>query len=117
MYAAIGSSVDNIQDGSQLQSFVIIPRILGFIVSTTIAANPSSSLATWLSMIPFTSPMVMMTRIPFGIPTWEIIVSLVILYASFVGVVWFAAKVYRVGIFMHGKKPTVKQLIQWARYK
>ncbi|MBD5366335.1 MAG: ABC transporter permease [Bacteroides sp.] len=117
MYAAIGSSVDNIQDGSQLQSFVIVPLILGFIVSTTIAANPSSSLATWLSMIPFTSPMVMMTRIPFGIPTWEIIVSLVVLYASFVAVVWFAAKVYRVGIFMHGKKPTVKQLIQWARYK
>ncbi|MDE7385681.1 MAG: ABC transporter permease [Muribaculaceae bacterium] len=117
MYAAIGSSVDNIQDGSQLQSFVIIPLIVGFIVSTTIAANPSSSLATWLSMIPFTSPMIMMTRIPFGIPTWEIILSLVILYVSFVGVVWFAAKVYRVGIFMHGKKPTVKQLIQWARYK
>lgn len=117
MYAAIGSSVDNIQDGSQLQSFVIIPLLVGFIVSTTIAANPTSSLAVWLSMIPFTSPMVMMTRIPFGIPTWEIIVSLVILYASFVGIVWFAAKIYRVGIFMHGKKPTVKQLIQWAQYK
>ncbi len=117
MYAAIGSSVDNIQDGSQLQSFVIIPLILGFIVSTTIAANPISSLATWLSIIPFTSPMVMMTRIPFGIPTWEIILSLVVLYLSFLGVVWFAAKVYRVGIFMHGKKPSLKQLIQWARYK
>ncbi|MCM1448991.1 MAG: ABC transporter permease [Clostridiales bacterium] len=117
MYAAIGSSVDNIQDGSQLQSFVIIPLIIGFLVSTTIAANPTSSLAVWLSMIPFTSPMVMMTRIPFGIPTWEIIVSLVILYASFVGIVWFAGKVYRVGIFMYGKKPTIKQLIQWSRYK
>ncbi len=117
LYAAIGSSVDNIQDGSQLQSFVIIPLIVGFIVSTTIAANPTSSLAVWLSMIPFTSPMVMMTRIPFGIPTWEIIVSLILLYLSFIAVVWFAAKVYRVGIFMHGKKPTVKQLIQWARYK
>lgn len=117
MYAAIGSSVDNVQDGSQLQSFVIIPLLVGFLVSTTIAANPSSSLAVWLSMIPFTSPMVMMTRIPFGIPTWEIIISLVILYASFVGVVWFAGKVYRVGIFMYGKKPTIKQLIQWSRYK
>lgn len=117
LYAAIGSSVDNVQDGSQLQSFVIIPLIVGFIVSTTVAANPTSSLAVWLSMIPFTSPMVMMTRIPFEIPTWEIIVSLIILYLSFLAVVWFAAKVYRVGIFMHGKKPTVKQLIQWARYK
>lgn len=117
IYAAIGSSVDNVQDGSQLQSFVIIPLIVGFIVSTTIAANPTSQLAIWLSMIPFTSPMVMMTRIPFGIPSWEIIVSLAVLYASFVGMVWFAAKIYRVGIFMHGKKPTIKELIQWARYK
>lgn len=117
LYAAIGSSVDNIQDGSQLQSFIIIPLIAGFILSTAIAANPTSTLATWLSIIPFTSPMVMMTRIPFGIPTWEIIVSLIVLYATFVAMVWFAAKVYRVGIFMHGKKPTIKQLIQWARYK
>ncbi len=117
MYAAIGSSVDNIQDGSQLQSFVIIPLLIGFVVSTTIAANPTSSLAVWLSMIPFTSPMVMMTRIPFGIPVPEVIASLVILYGSFIAIVWFAAKVYRVGIFMHGKKPSVKQLIQWARYK
>ena len=111
LYAAIGSSVDNIQDGSQLQSFVIIPLIVGFIVSTTIAANPTSSLAVWLSMIPFTSPMVMMTRIPFGIPTWEIIVSLILLYLSFIAVVWFAAKVYRVGIFMHGKKPDRKSVV------
>ena len=117
LYAAIGSAVDNVQDGSQLQSFIIIPLIIGFIVSTTVAANPSSSLAFWLSMIPFTSPMVMMTRIPFGIPMWDIITSLVVLYLSFLAVVWFAAKVYRVGIFMHGKKPNVKQLIQWARYK
>lgn len=117
LYAAIGSAVDNVQDGSQLQTFVIVPLIIGFIVSTTVASNPTSSLAFWLSMIPFTSPMVMMTRIPFGIPTWEIVTSLVMLYLSFVATVWFAAKVYRVGIFMHGKKPTVKQLIQWARYK
>lgn len=117
IYAAIGSSVDNVQDGSQLQSFVIIPLILGFLVSTTIAANPTSPLAVWMSMIPFTSPMVMMTRIPFGIPTWEIVVSLMLLYVTFFFMVWFAAKVYRVGIFMHGKKPTIKQLIQWARYK
>ena len=117
VYAAIGSSVDNVQDGSQFQSFLTIPLIVGFIVSTTIAANPNSQLALWLSMIPFTSPMVMMTRIPFGIPAWEIVVSLVVLYASFLGMVWFSAKIYRVGIFMHGKKPTIKELIQWARYK
>ena len=117
VYAAIGSSVDNVQDGSQFQSFLTIPLIVGFIVSTTIAANPNSQLALWLSIVPFTSPMVMMTRIPFGIPSWEIILSLIVLYASFLGMVWFAAKIYRVGIFMHGKKPTIKELIQWAKYK
>lgn len=117
LYAAIGSAVDNVQDGSQLQTFIIVPIILSLIFSTSIANNPNSELATWLSMIPFTSPMVMMTRIPYGIPAWETVTSLVILYASFVLMVWIAAKIYRVGIFMHGKKPSVKDLIRWARYK
>lgn len=117
IYAAIGSAVDNIQDGSQLQAFVIVPLIIGFILSTSIAANPTSGLAFWLSIIPFTSPMVMMTRIPFGIPIGEIILSLVILYVSFVIMVWIAGKVYRVGIFMHGKKPSIKDLVKWMRYK
>lgn len=117
LYAAIGSAVDNVQDGSQLQTVVIVPIILSLIVSTSIANNPNSELAVWLSMIPFTSPMVMMTRIPYGIPTWETVTSLVILYASFLLLVWLAAKIYRVGIFMHGKKPSVKDLVRWARYK
>lgn len=68
-------------------------------------------------MIPFTSPMVMMARIPFGIPTWEICLSLALLIAAFFFMIWVAAKIYRVGIFMYGKKPTVKELIRWARYK
>lgn len=115
--AAIGSAVDNIQDASQLQMIIVLPIIIGLVASMTSAADPTSGLAFWLSMIPFTSPMVMMSRIPAGIPTWEIIVSLVILAASIYGVVWVAAKIYRVGIFMYGKKPSVKEIIKWVKYK
>ncbi len=117
MNAAIGSAVDNVQDASQLQSVVMIPIILGLVMSMSIINDPNSTFATILSMIPFTAPMTMMTRIPFGIPTWEIITSLVILYISFIGMVWLSAKIYRVGIFMYGKKPTIKELIKWVKYK
>ena len=74
-------------------------------------------MAFWFSIIPFTSPVVMMARIPYDIPLWEILLSLAVLYASFVAMVWFAAKIYRVGIFMYGKKPTQKELFKWVRYK
>lgn len=117
IYAAVGSAVDNIQDASQLLTIAVVPIILGLMLSMQAAQNPSSGLAVWASMIPLTSPMVMMSRIPFGIPTWQIWVSLGVLYLSFVGMVWVAAKIYRVGIFMYGKKPTVAELIRWARYK
>ncbi len=117
IYAAIGSAVDNIQDAGQLQSVVIFPIIIGIIFGMTAASDPTSTMSEWMSMIPFTSPMVMMARIPFGIPAWEIAVSLVILYASFFVMVWVAGKIYRVGIFMYGKKPSVKELIRWMRYK
>lgn len=117
MNAAIGSAVDNVQDASQLQSVVMIPIILGLVMSMSVINDPNSTFATVLSMIPFTSPMTMMTRIPFGIPTWEIITSLIILYISFIGMVWLSAKIYRVGIFMYGKKPSIKELIKWINYK
>lgn len=117
IFAAIGSAVDNIQDASQLQSFAIIPIIIAMIFSLSVGNDPNSTLAVWMSMIPFTSPMVMLARIPFDIAAWQVWVSLFILYASFVAVAWIAAKIYRVGIFMHGKKPSVKDLIRWARYK
>lgn len=117
IYAAIGSAVDNIQDAGQLQSIVVFPIIIGIVVAMQAASDPGSSMAMWTSMIPFTSPMVMMARIPFGIPAWEIAVSLIILVISFFIVVWFAAKIYRVGIFMYGKKPSFKELIRWMRYK
>lgn len=117
IYAAIGSAVDNIQDAGQLQSVVVFPIIIGLIFAMTAAADPNSTMALVLSLIPFTSPMVMMVRIPFGIPAWEIVTSLILLYISFVIMVWIAAKIYRVGIFMYGKKPTIRDLIRWASYK
>ena len=117
IFAAIGSAVDNIQDASQLQSFAVLPIILALVFSLTVAQEPNSTLAVWLSMIPFTSPMVMLCRIPFSIPGWEIAVSVAILYLSFVVMAWISGKIYRVGIFMYGKKPNIKDLIRWARYK
>ena len=117
IFAAIGSAVDNIQDASQLSSIPTIPIIAAIVCATTIGTDPNSSLAMWLSMFPFTSPMIMVVRIPFGIPTWQIWVSIVILFATFLLMVWVAAKIYRVGIFMYGKKPSIKELIRWARYK
>lgn len=117
IFAAIGSAVDNIQDASQLQSFAIIPILVALVFSMSVAADPNTTAAFWFSMIPFTSPMVMLARIPFGIPGWEIWVSALVLYISFVIMAWIAAKIYRVGIFMYGKKPTVRDLMRWARYK
>lgn len=117
IFAAIGSSVDNIQDASQLQTFAILPIIIALVFSLSIGNDPNSTAAVWLSMIPFTSPMVMLSRIPFDVASWQIWVSLAILYASFVGMAWIAGKIYRVGIFMYGKKPTIKDLIRWAKYK
>lgn len=117
LYAAIGASVDNAQDGAQLQVFCIVPVIVGLMFAMTIGQNPDSSLATALSMIPFTAPMIMMSRIPSGVPATEIMASLAILYASIVAIIWFTAKIYRVGIFMYGKKPNIKELIKWAKYK
>ncbi len=117
LYAAIGSSVDNIQDAGQFQSIVVFPILIGFVLAMSIANDPNSTMATVMSLIPFTSPMVMIARIPFGIATWEIVTSLVILYISFILLVQLAAKIYRVGIFMYGKKPSIKEIIKWINYK
>ena len=117
MFAAIGSAVDNIQDASQLQTAAIMPIIIALVISMSVATDPNSPLAFWTSLLPFTSPMIMMMRIPFGIATWEIALSLGILYISIIGMIWIAAKIYRVGIFMYGKKPSLKELIRWINYK
>ena len=115
MFAAVGSAVDSMQDASQLQTPITVPIILALILAMSVFNDPGSSLAFWGSVVPFTSPVVMMARIPFGIPTWEIILSLVILYISVAGMAWVAGKIYRVGVFMHGKKPTLKELLSWIR--
>ncbi len=115
MFAAVGSSVDSIQDANQLQTPITMPIILALILAMSVFNDPNSSLAFWGSVIPFTSPIVMMARIPFGIPTWQIVLALVLLYISVVGMAWVAGKIYRVGIFMHGKKPSYKELWQWLR--
>lgn len=117
IYAAVGSAVDNIQDASQLVSIATVPIILAMVIGMAVVQDPSSTLAMWTSVIPFTSPVVMMARIPFGIPAWQIVVSVAVLYASFFALVWLSAKIYRVGIFMYGKKPSIAELIRWARYK
>lgn len=117
MFAAVGSAVDNVQDASQLQMPITLPIILALLMMFVVIKDPNSQLAFWFSIIPFTSPIVMMARIPYDIPLWEVALSLVVLYASFVGMVWFAAKIYRVGIFMYGKKPSLKELFKWIRYK
>ena len=116
-YASIGAAVDNETDSQQFLLPIIMPLILGvYIGFFTVMNDPNGTIATVFSMIPLTSPIVMMMRIPFGVPAWQIILSMVILFATFLGVVWFAAKIYRVGILMYGKKPTWKELAKWLRY-
>lgn len=116
MFAAIGSLVDNNTDSQQFTLPVTVPLIIAIISAVYIVNDPDSSLAVWLSMIPFTSPVVMMVRIPFGIPIWQVVVSVILLAGTFVGMTWVAAKVYRTGILMYGKKPTYKEIFKWLKY-
>ncbi len=117
MFAAVGSAVDNEADTQQLQLPISLPLILGFIIMYASVRDPNGSLAFWGSVIPFTSPIVMMARLPYGVPLWQLVLSLVLLYATFVAIAWLAARIYRVGIFMYGKKPTWKDLAKWIAYK
>ena len=82
----------------------------------TVINDPHGTVATVFSLIPLTSPIVMLMRIPFGVPLWELILSMVILFATFFGVVWFASKIYRIGILMYGKKPSYKEIFRWLKY-
>lgn len=117
MYAAIGSAVDTPQDAAQFNGIIMMPVIVAIMVMMSVMNDPNSDLVFWCSMIPFTSPIVMMARIPFGIPTWQVAVSLVVLFISFFLMVWVAARIFRVGVFMHGKKPTWKDLGVWIKMK
>lgn len=116
-YAAIGAAVDNETDSQQFLMPIIMPLILGvYIGFFTVVNDPHGTVATVFSMVPLTSPIVMMMRIPFGVPLWQIVLSTSILFGTFFGVVWFASKIYRVGILMYGKKPTWKELYKWLKY-
>lgn len=116
-YASIGAAVDNETDSQQFLLPIIMPLILGvYIGFFTVINDPHGTVATVFSMIPLTSPIVMMMRIPFGVPWWQIVISVAILFGTFLGVVWFAAKIYRVGILMYGKKPSWKELFKWLKY-
>jgi len=116
-YAAIGAAVDNETDSQQFLLPIIMPLILGvYIGFFTVINDPHGNIATIFSMIPLTSPIVMLMRIPFGVPWWQIVLSIAILFGTFLGVVWFASKIYRVGILMYGKKPTWKELYKWLKY-
>lgn len=116
-YAAIGAAVDNETDSQQFLLPIIMPLILGvYIGFFTVMNNPHGTVAIVFSMIPLTSPIVMLMRIPFGVPWWQILISITILFGTFFFVVWFAAKIYRVGILMYGKKPSWKELYKWLKY-
>ncbi|MBR5603024.1 MAG: ABC transporter permease [Bacteroidales bacterium] len=116
VFAAIGSMVDNETDSQQFSTVVALPLMISIICAPTLVNNPDSSLGLWLSMIPFTSPVAMMIRIPFGVPYLQVGISLSILIITFVGITWLAAKIYRTGILMYGKKPSWKEIWKWLRY-
>ena len=117
IYAAIGAAVDNETDSQQFMLPVLMPLMIAVYVGfATVINDPHGNIATLFSMIPFTSPIVMLMRIPFGVPWWQILISLFILFTTFLGVVWVAAKIYRVGILMYGKKVSYKELYKWLKY-
>lgn len=116
-FAAIGAAVDTDTDVQQFMLPVTIPLVLAIVLSQFVLSEPDGSIAFWGSVIPFTSPIIMMVRLPFGVPAWQLILSISVLIVSFIGMVLFAAKIYRVGILMYGKKPTYKEISKWLFYK
>jgi len=117
IYAAIGAAVDSETDTQQFMFPIILPLMLGIYVGFfSVIENPHGTVSTIFSMIPLTSPIVMLMRIPFGVPWWEILISVLLLIITNGLVLWLAAKIYRVGILMYGKKPTYKELYKWLKY-
>jgi len=117
LYAAIGAAVDSETDTQQFLLPILLPLILAIYVGFfTVIEDPHGTVAQVFSYIPFTSPVVMLMRIPFGVPIGQQILSIVILFATFIGTVWFASKIYRVGILMYGKKASYKEIIKWLKY-
>ena len=117
LFAAIGAAVENEADTQQLQLPVTIPLLLGFFIAFYAFRAPESTIVWWGSMIPFTSPIVMLARLPFGVPMWELILSIGLLVLTFFACAWASAKIYKVGILMYGKKSTFKDLWKWLKQK
>ena len=117
LFAAVGAAVDNDTDTQQFMLPITIPIILALFVMMSAMQTPNSALAVTFSLIPFTSMIVMMARIPYGVPVWQLILSAVLLILTFIGTIWMAGKIYRTGILMYGKKVNYKELWKWIRYK
>jgi len=118
IFAAVGSAVDSETETQQFMLPITMPLIFTFIISINLVINnPESNLSFWLSVIPFTSPIAMMIRVPFGVPVWELALSMSLLVAGFLVITWVAARIYRVGILMYGKKASYRELLKWFMYK
>jgi len=117
LFAAVGSAVDNEADSQQFMLPITIPIIFSFVMAQYVISNPEGPLSFWLSIIPFTSPIIMMVRIPFGVPYWELALSMVMLVIGFVATTWLAGRIYRTGILMYGKKINYRELWKWLRYQ
>lgn len=117
LFAAIGSAVESTAEAQQFTFIVMLPIILAFIMAQFTMQDPDSTMAFWASMIPFTSPINMMVRLPYGVPMWELATSMTLLVLGFLGCSWVSARIYRVGILMYGKKITVKEMAKWLFYK
>lgn len=116
MFAAVGSAVDSESDTQQFMMPITMPLVISFVAAQFIMQNPEGQLAFWFSIIPFTSPVVMMVRLPFGVPMWEFALSMALLILTFIFMTWLAGKIYRTGILMYGKKVSYKELWKWLRY-
>jgi len=117
LFAAVGAAVDSETDVQQFMLPITIPLIFAYIASTVVMQNPDSPIGFWFSIIPFTSPIVMMVRMPFDPPMFDIVLSMLMLIAGFIGTTWLAGKIYRIGILMYGKKVSYKELAKWISYK
>jgi ABC-2 type transport system permease protein len=117
LFAAIGSAVESATEAQQFTFIVMLPIIVAFMMAQFTMQDPDSTMAFWASMIPFTSPINMMVRLPYGVPVWELATSMTLLVIGFLGCSWISARIYRVGILMYGKKVTVKEMAKWLFYK
>ncbi len=116
-FAGVGSAINSSEDTGQFVAPTMVVMAFALYAGMFSIENPDGSLAFWCSMIPFTSPIVMMVRIPFGVPLWQELLSVVLLYFTAISMVWIAGRIYRVGILMYGKKPSIVELLKWVRYK